>query len=100
MKEHTEDDVILQVGEADTMRLIVRTIYYADTKATQIVRRTRAGQPLRAMQHCLGHMRRNDYEARLAEVYNLETGKLYGVMKRTVDGQVHPVFQLPLAKGE
>lgn len=77
--------------------LPVKTVYYNGKDAVKI---TRAGQPLRAMELALRHMRRNEYGATLAEVYHNENGKLYGVMKRTVDAQVHPVFQAPLKKGE
>jgi hypothetical protein len=78
----------------------VLTTYYEDLKAKKVVRRNRSSAPLRAMELCLRHMRRNNYDARLAEVYDETTGKLYGVMKRTADGQVHPVFEEPLKKGE
>jgi hypothetical protein len=40
-------------------------------------------------------MRRNDYEATVAEVYDLRTGKLHAVMKVDVHGNHHTLYQAP-----
>jgi len=90
----------LTLVETEERHLPVLTVYYVDRRAREVAKNTRAGSELRGMELCLRHMRRNDYGAALAEVYNTDTGELYGVMKRTVDGQVHPIFQKPLKKGE
>jgi bifunctional N-acetylglucosamine-1-phosphate-uridyltransferase/glucosamine-1-phosphate-acetyltransferase GlmU-like protein len=82
------------------MKLPIRTVYFADKNGTSATKTTRAGKPLRAMQHCLKHMRRNDYSAVVAEVTDLRDGKLYGVMFRSVDGQVTPIFEHKPKKDE
>jgi hypothetical protein len=70
----------------------VRTVYY---RGKEIVKKNRAGRPISAVSRCTEHMRRNDYEATVAEVYDLRTGKLHAVMKVDVHGNHHTLYQAP-----
>jgi hypothetical protein len=82
-------------------KLLVKTVYYRGVgKDAEPVKIIRSGKALRAMQNAFGYMRQNVYEADVAEVYHNDHGKLYGVLRRTVEGQVKPLFEEPLKKGE
>jgi hypothetical protein len=82
-------------------KLPVKTVYYRGTgERAEAVKTIRSGKALRAMQNAFGYMRQNVYEADVAEVYHSDHGKLYGVLRRTVEGQVKPLFEEPLKKGE
>lgn len=85
------------VSEKAERALPIQTVYTFEQKVTK---KNRAGKPLRAAELSLRHLRRNDYKADTAEVYNLVTGKLYSVMRRTVTGELLTVFQTPLRKDE
>jgi uncharacterized phage-associated protein len=63
----------------------IRAVYYKDFKATKVVKITKGKDPENMVSLCQKHMRRNDYEAMLAEVYN-DQGKLFGVIKRNIAG--------------
>ena len=77
--------------------LPIQTVYTFEDK---LKRKNRAGAPLRATELCMRHMRRNDYGADVAEVWDLRNGKLYSVMTRSAAGEFKTVFEAPLKKGE
>lgn len=78
--------------EEPQRRLPVRTDFYRGTNS-KLVRKIHSGAPINAIANCTKHMRRNSYEADAAEVYDLRNGKLYAVMRRSVDGNVRTVWE-------
>lgn len=75
----------------------VRTVYY---RGREVVRNIASGRPLRAVQNCVGYMRRNWYEATHAEVYSTVSGKLYGVVKTDTHGNTHILYEHAATKDE
>lgn len=55
--------------------------FYKDLKAFTIVKTNHSASPNNAVCNALRHMQINSYNAKLVEVFNTETGKLYGVAK-------------------
>lgn len=63
----------------------VRTTYYADVKAREVVRTTHAKYADNAVPNAIKHMQTNQYGALLAEVYNETEGCiLHAVIKRDI----------------
>ena len=77
--------------------LPVLSVYY---RGQRVVKRNRARNPLRAVSRCVEHMRRNDYEASAAEVYDSVDGTLYAVITLSVNGRLTIVFQRELNERE
>jgi hypothetical protein len=77
--------------------LPVRTVYY---RGKQVVKKTASGRPDNAVPNCVRHMRKNEYEATVAEVYHTDDGKLYAVMRRDVQGNLHILYQHKPTKDE
>lgn len=53
--------------------------------------------------HAIGHMQKNRYCARIAQISDAETGKLYAVITRNITGKINILYQdnsilLPLVK--
>lgn len=82
-------------GEA--IRLPVLTVYY---RVNSVVKTNRSGRPLNAVKNCVGHMRTNQYEATHAEVYHSENGRLYGVVRRDVEGNLKVLYEHKFRKNE
>ena len=61
----------------------IKTVYYRDGT---IVKMTTALHADKAVAHAVEHMRSNDYEATVAEVFCEDTGKLYAVLRTNVHG--------------
>lgn len=87
----------LELVELPKRTLPLRTVYY---RGKETVKKNRAGAPIRAVSRCTEHMRRNDYEATHAEVYDTRTGKLHAVMKNDVKGNTHILYQAPYKPSE
>lgn len=77
--------------------LPVRTVYYHRREVVKIIA---AGSPLNAVKNCVGYMRTNRFEATHAEVYSTENGKLYGVVKRDLDGNCRILYEHKPTKEE
>lgn len=52
------------------------------------VKVTRSSHPFNAVERCIRHMQRNDYGADYAEVWNLDTGKVYAQITFHKDGRI------------
>jgi len=79
--------------------LPIKTVYYADSRAREIVRINHAGTAYRAVPLVIEHMQTNDYAAMLAECFDMATGELHAVIKRSVDGTITIVFKREVQKG-
>lgn len=75
----------------------IRTVYYHRNDVVKIIA---SGRSLHASARCVIYLRRNTYEATHAEVYSTETGKLYAVVKRDMNGNVHTLFEHKPTKEE
>jgi hypothetical protein len=64
---------------------------YMDHKQN-VLRKIRSGDPARAVGRCTENMRRNKYEARVAEVYST-SGKLYAVITRNTERKMTTHFE-------
>lgn len=76
------------------------TIYYFGRQEMKI---NRGASPDTAILNCIKHLQRNDYSARLAQISDSETGKLYAVIKRNITGRITIHYQdqsicIPLIK--
>jgi hypothetical protein len=80
----------LKLVEKPKRTLPVLTVFYHGKK---VVKRIRSAYPLNAASNLVPHMRRNSYGADTAEVYSTANGKLYAVMRRSVDGNLRTVFE-------
>lgn len=59
----------------------IKTVYYY---GRNIVKTNMAKHANMAVLHCVNHMQLNTYEATTAEVYDVETGVLHCVVRRTM----------------
>lgn len=75
----------------------IRSDYYFNSN---LIKTNRGRWPLNAAKTVFGNLRSNKYEATHAEVYNEATGKLYAVLRRTMEGNVKPLFQKPFKASE
>jgi len=66
------------------------TKYYFRREVKKI---NRSIHPDRAVLNCIYHLQKNDYEASIAEVVNEETGKLYAVVTRNINGKITIRYQ-------
>lgn len=66
------------------------TKYYFRREVKKI---NRSIHPDRAVLNCIYHLQRNDYQASIAEVVNEETGKLYAVVTRNINGKITIRYQ-------
>lgn len=83
--------------EGDGPKLPIKAIY---RRGKEVVKINSAGTGTNAVPRCVMHMRANDYAATVAEVHNERNGKLYAVVKRTVDGNVHILYENKYREGE
>lgn len=72
-----------------TIRNIVTKYYFR----REVKKVNRSVHPDRAVLNCIYHLQRNDYEASIAEVVNEETGKLYAVVTRNINGKITIRYQ-------
>jgi len=71
--------------------LTVRTVFYHGKK---VVKKIASGHPINAVGNLAKHMRRNTYDATVAEVYDtVGSGKVYAVMRRDVHGNTRTIYQ-------
>ena len=85
----------------DTVRALpIKTVYYADRRAKEIVRINHAGTAFRAVPLVVEHMQGNDYEAVLAEVFDLSNGDLHAIISRKIDGTLMTVFKREPVRGQ
>jgi hypothetical protein len=75
----------------------VRTVYY---RGKEVVKEIASRWPLNAVKNCVGYMRKNTYEATVAEVYSTTHGRLYAVLKRDVDGNMRILYEYKPTKQE
>jgi hypothetical protein len=78
--------------EGPSRRLPLRSVYYRDK---EVVKQNRAGAAIRAVSRATEHMRRNDYEATVCEVYDMRNGKLHAVMRNSVNGNTTILYEAP-----
>jgi hypothetical protein len=71
-------------------KLPLRSVYYLGKKVVKV---NRGGAAIRAVSRCTEHMRRNDYDATVAEVYDTRNGKLHAVLRRNVQGHTRILYQ-------
>lgn len=71
----------------------IRAVFYKDFQARTALKVNKGKHPERMVLRCIAHMRKNTYEAVLAEVFNDNTGKLHAVVKRRINGDVEILFQ-------
>ena len=92
----------MEAMESDTPHrtLPIKTVYYGDRRAREIVRVNHAGTAFRAVPLVIEHMQANDYSAMLAEVFDLHTGELHAIISRTVDGRLMTVFKREVVRGQ
>lgn len=83
--------------EGDGRKLPVKTIY---RHGREVVKTNSAGSGFTAVPRAVMHMRANDYEASVVEVFNEQNGKLHAVMKLDVHGHLHVLYQRPYKEGE
>ena len=72
-----------------TIRNIVTKYYFR----REVMRINRSVHPDRAVLNCIYHLQRNDYQASIAEVVNEDTGKLYAVVTRNINGKITIRYQ-------
>lgn len=77
--------------------LPVRTVYY---RGREVVKNIASGKSLYAVRNCVYWMRLNKYEATHAEVYDTDNGKLYGVVKRDMNGNCRIIYEHKVTKAE
>jgi hypothetical protein len=83
-----------------TRTLPIKTVYYGDRRAKQIVRINHALTAFKAVPLVVMHMQTNDYEAVLAEVFDLSNGDLHAIISRKINGELLTVFKREVHKGE
>lgn len=83
--------------EGDRPKLPVKSVF---RRGKEVVRVNSAGTGTNAVPLCVKHMRANDYEATVAEVHNERNGRLYAVVKRDVQGNVHILYEQKYREGE
>lgn len=85
----------------ETHRMLpIKTVYYGDRRAKEIVRINHAGTAFRAVPLVIEHMQGNDYEAVLAEVFDLSNGDLHAIISRKMDGTLMTVFKREAVRGQ
>lgn len=62
-------------------------------KTERVIMTTRSAYPLNATKNCFGHMQVNQYDAHVAEVYDLESGELFAVFVRHPNGDMEQTFK-------
>lgn len=70
----------------------VTTTYYKDKKGSFIIQINRAKYADRALEHATKHLHRNTYGAWLAVINDNETGELYAIITRDVNGRLTSMF--------
>lgn len=73
--------------KAQSARRPVEARFYKDLKVFTIVKTNHSASPNNAVCNALRHMQINQYDAKLVEVFNLDTGKLYAVAMWAKAGQ-------------
>lgn len=71
----------------------IRSVYYSDFQARNAVKITRGKHPESMVLRCVDHMRHNNYEAVLAEVFDEDDGVLHAVIKRRINGDIEIIYQ-------
>jgi hypothetical protein len=66
----------------------VRSVYYGDYNGRKVVKITHGLHPESMVSNCIYHMRRNDYEALLAEVWDDDDGVLHAIVKCRISGEL------------
>lgn len=74
----------------------IQTVYY---RGNQIVKMTRSGSAFKAVPNCIRHMQINEYEATVAECFDLRDGVLHAVIRRSVEGNLHIIFKREVHEG-
>lgn len=82
-------------------RNVVTTYYFG----REIRKINRSSSPQKAVQHCIGHLQSNKYAARIVEISDEETGKLYAIITRNIVGKITIRYQdesicAPLVKSD
>lgn len=72
-----------------TIRNIVTKYYFR----REVMKINRSVHPDRAVLNCIFHLQKNAYKASIAEVVNEETGKLYAVVTRNINGKITIRYQ-------
>lgn len=88
------------MNDETTRTLPIKTVYYADRRAKAIVRINHALTAFKAVPLVIMHMQTNDYEAVLAEVFDLSNGDLHAIISRTMDGKLMTVFKREVVRGQ
>jgi len=88
------------MNDETTRMLPIKTVYYGDRRAKAIVRINHALTAFKAVPLVIMHMQTNDYEAVLAEVFDLSNGDLHAIISRKMDGTLMTVFKREVHKGE
>ena len=71
------------------LRHIVTTFYYG----REVRKINRGSCPAKAVLHCIGHLQSNKYAARIAQIVDEDTGKLYAVITRNIVGKITIHYQ-------
>lgn len=66
------------------------TVYYFGRQEMKVNRGSSADM---AILNCIKHLQKNDYCARLAQISDGETGKLYAIIKRNITGRITIHYQ-------
>ena len=74
----------------------IQTVYY---RGKEPVRTNHAGSAFNAVPNCVSHMQVNNYEATVAEVFDLRDGTLHAVITRNVEGVIRIVFKREVQEG-
>lgn len=95
-----QPEEVLMAEEYEYERVLpIKTVYYADKRAKEIVRVNHAGTAFRAVPLVIEHMQANDYSAVLAECFDLNSGELHAVIRRSVDGEINIIFKREPERG-
>jgi hypothetical protein len=77
----------------------ILTVYYADFQARHPVKKIRSMHANTACTACFNHMQLNHYGAAIAEVHDERDGVLHAVFKRSINGDVHALFEREVKEG-
>lgn len=79
------------------MKLDIKTCFYSGvTSNSDVVKINRCMDPASAVPNAIRHLQTNQYAARLCEVYSTETGVLYAVVKRHINGDINILYRNPV----
>jgi hypothetical protein len=77
----------------------IQTVYYADTRAQQVLKIVRSKWANNAVPNTVKHLQLNAYGAQLAEVSDLRDSALHAVIRHSVAGEIKILFKRDVHEG-